>query len=120
MAAVVESRGFFPSISATEQQILGLLHNMYYLVTNGLPVDKSSSLHSLVNFQLEVYTTDHSEQGLSASSTDSGTPVPRQQPTYLSKSHSSNYSSWEFVHALNSVVENTDISKLKAANFFHF
>jgi hypothetical protein len=115
MAAVVQSRGFFPTISSTEQQTLGLLHNVYYVVENGLPVSKSDSLHCLVDFQLTALyhnTTDQREQQ------HDGLPSALPQRLCLSKSHRTNYSSWEFVHALNSVVENTDISKLKAANFF--
>ena len=104
MVEAVKYRGFFQSTSksATEQQTLGLLHDIYFVVTNGLPVYKSDALHCLVEFQLR-YISDESDG---------------QRRSYLSKSHRTNDSTWEFVHALNSVVENNDISKLKEASFF--
>ena len=36
----------------------------------------------------------------------------------LSKTHRSSYSIWEFVHALNGVVEADDMNKLKQARYF--
>ena len=36
----------------------------------------------------------------------------------LSKTHRSSYGTWEFVHALNGVVEADDMNKLKQARYF--
>ena len=61
---------------ATEVQTLGLLHNIYFLVTNGLPI------HSFVDYQLTFYSDD---------------------PCALSPSHRTGWSSWELVHESNDI-----------------
>ena len=38
--------------------------------------------------------------------------------TWLSKTHRSTYSTWEFVHALNAVTESEDVAKLQKARYF--
>ena len=92
--------------------MVGLLVNIYFLVTNGLSMNKGAVLHSLTNFQLAFYVDEQIEieQGsfTSLSNCDG----------QLSKTHRSSYSIWEFVHALNGVVEADDMNKLKQAWYF--
>lgn len=104
MVNTVKSHGFFPAVSksATERETLGLLHNIYFALINGLPVYKSEQLHHLTEFQLKFFSDDSEEKSRSC----------------LSMSHRTKYSTWEFVHAINSVVEHDDILKLRDARFF--
>ena len=104
-AEQAKSRNMFSSKSATEMQTVGLLHNVYFMVKNGLPVYKSTPLHSLLDFQLEFYCDESQHDH-------------ERQRSFLSSTHRTKHSTWEFVHALNSVVEDNDVMKLKQANFF--
>ena len=40
------------------------------------------------------------------------------QRSFLSSTHRTNYSTWEFIHALNRVIESSEVMKLKQANFY--
>ena len=40
--------------SASEKEILGLLINVYFLAVNGLSMNKSPPLHSLIDFPAEL------------------------------------------------------------------
>ena len=102
-AEQAKSHNMFLPKSATERQTIGLLHNIYFMVTNGLPVYKAIPLHSFVDYQLEVYS-DESQCG--------------SQRSFLSSTHRTKYCTWEFVHALNPVVECNDVEKLKQAKFY--
>lgn len=82
MAAVVESRGFFPSVSTTEQQTLGLQHNMLlmgYLLINQTVYTTSwiSSSHRILLITMTVYNM----------------VCLRQQPTQAQPASSSTYPS---------------------------
>ena len=101
-----------PKFLASEAEMVGLLVNIYFLVTNGLSMNKVAVLYSLTNFQLAFYVDEQIEieQGsfTSLSNCDG----------QLLKTHRSSYSIWEFVHALNGVVEADDMNKLKQAWYF--
>ena len=87
------------SKSATEVQTIGLLHNVYFLVKHGIPIYRAAPLHSLVDLQLNFLYDDSDYTGLSSY-------------------HRTGHNTWEFVHALNSVVESNDRTALKEAAFF--
>ncbi|XP_065892733.1 zinc finger protein 862-like [Dysidea avara] len=104
-----------PKTSASERETLGLLINIHFLATNGLSMNKGAPLHSLVDFHIlfhdkePVIIEDDLEEVSSLSTTAS---------TWLSKTHRSTYSTWEFVHALNAVTESEDVAKLQKARYF--
>ena len=81
--------------------------------TNGLSVNKGAALHALVDFQLAFYDEENMEIEQESSST-----VLPGCDCQLSKTHRSSYSTWEFVHALNAVVETDDIQSLKQERYF--
>ena len=85
-----------------------------FLATNVLSINKGAALHSLIDFQLLFYNDEQSdnEEPASSSCRDLGSNP-------LSKAHRSTYSTWEIIHALNAVVEATDISKLQHASTFY-
>ena len=93
--------------------MVGLLVNIHFLVTNGLSMNKGTALHSLVDFQLAFYDDNEMEIEQESSST-----VLRSHDCQLLKTHRSSYSTWEFVHALNAVVETDDIQSLQQACYF--
>jgi len=101
-----------PKTSASERETLGLLINIHFL---GLSMNKGAPLHSLVDFHIvfhdkkPVIIEDDLEEVSSLSTTTS---------TWLSKTHRSTYSTWEFVHALNVVTESEDVAKLQKARYF--
>ena len=87
---------FVPPRSATEKQTIGLMKNVFFLSKNGLPIYRASLLHSLVDNQLAYYMPDDSPPSMS-----------------LSQYHRTGYSSWEFVQAMSTVVENHDIADVR-------
>ena len=92
--------------------MVGLLVNIHFLVTNGLSMNKGATLHSLTDFQLAFHADEQMEieqESFTSLSNHDG---------QLSKTHRSSYSTWEFVHALNGVVEGDDMNKLKQARYF--
>ena len=95
-----KSLNMFSPKSATERQTIGLLHNIFFIVTNGLPVYKATPLHSFLDFQLMF----HSANDTPESQHDS-------QQSYLSSTHRTNYSTWEFIHDLNHFIESSDVMK---------
>ena len=74
---------------------------------------KGDALHSLVDFQLAFYDDEEMEIEQKSSST-----VLLGRDCQLSKTHRSSYGTWEFVHALNAVVETDDIQSLQQACYF--
>ena len=98
-----KAKAHFAPKPMSEKETIGLLHNVYFILTNGLPVYKSTSLHSLVDYQLQFFGSDGEESDTS---------------THLSASHRSKHSTWEFVHALNRVVENSGLEKIRKAAFY--
>ena len=84
--------------AASEKETLGLLLNVHYLVKSGLSLNKVASLHCLVDDQFHFYNEES------------------QSP--ISQCHRSSYSTWEFVHSLNFVVEQDDFAQLNEARFF--
>ena len=106
-----------PKTSASERERLGLLINIHFLATNGLSMNKGAPLHSLVDIHIlfhdvePVIIEDDLEEVSSLSTTAS---------TWLSKTHRSTYSTWEFVHALNAVTESEDVAKLQKARYFSY
>ena len=99
------------TVSASEKEVLGLLIDTHFLASNGLSMNKSAALHSLVDFQLRLYSDDVDD--------DDAILVSQPYfPQFMSKSHRSSYSTWEFIHSLNAVIEDEDIRLLKSACFF--
>ena len=104
-----------PKTSASERETLGLLINIHFLATNGLSMNKGAPLHSLVDFHIlfhdkePVIIEDDLEEVSFLSTTAN---------IWLSKTHRSTYSTWEFVHALNAVTESEDVAKLQKARCF--
>lgn len=72
---------------------------------NGLPVYKSTPLHSLVDYQLNYFGSDEDDPCHS-------------KDTRLSGTHRSKHSTWELVHALNRVVECNDLETVRNAAFY--
>ena len=98
-----------PKFLASEAETVGLLVNIHFLVR--LSMNKGAALHSLTDFQLAFYADEQMEieqESFTLSNRDG----------QLSKTHRSSYSIWEFVHALNGVVEADDMNKLKQARYF--
>ena len=77
-------------------------------------MNKGGPLHSFIDFQLLFHNDEQSDNEEPASSTT----ISSCRDLQLSKSHQSNYSTWEFIHALNAVVEITDTKKLQHAKYF--
>ena len=89
-----KSLNMFSLKSATERPTIGLLHNIFFIVTNGLLVYKATLLHSFLDFQLMFHSADDTPE----SQHDS-------QWSFLFSTHRTKYSTWEFIHALNHVIE---------------
>ena len=53
-----KSLNMFSPKFATERQTIGLLHNIFFIVTNGLPVYKATPLHSFLDFQLMIHSAN--------------------------------------------------------------
>ena len=112
------------SIRSTEMETLGLLRNVHYLVKNSIALLKAANLHSLVDDQIEFYSSKPAaSSSLSCSSDVDELTESSDSPLTLFKSpmsstHRSTYSTWEFVHALNAVVEENDIQSLRNAKFY--
>ena len=85
------------SSSASEKQTIGLMQNVFFLAKNGLAIYRASPLHFLVDCQLSFYF-------------DKESLLP-------SWSHRAGYSSREFIHAMNTLVENVDENEVKNAYF---
>ena len=90
----------------------GLMHNINFLVKNGLSLNKASPLHSHENDMLSFFDDDgtHMEN-------ECNQLIHCKLPC-MSQTHRSSYSNWEFVHSLNAVVEEEDVTMLKKATFF--
>ena len=108
-------------IGSTEKETLGLLRNVHFLVKNSIALLKASHLHSLVDDQIEFYSSKPAaSSGLSGTS-DTDEPCDSSLTFYkspISSAHRSSYSTWEFVHALNAIVEENDIQSLRNARFY--
>ena len=50
-----------PKFLASEVEMVGLLVNIHFLVTNGLSMNKGAALHSLTDFQLAFYADEQME-----------------------------------------------------------
>ena len=98
---------------ASEKEIVDLLINVYFLALNGLLMNKSTPLHSLVDFQLSLYSYDDIIDVNASVSHAFGNQ-------FLSKTHCScsSYGTWEFIHSLNAVSAEEDIHLLKSKSFF--
>ena len=79
-------------------------------------MNKGAVLHSLIDFQLSFHNDEQSDNSDNEESASGSCRDLSSNP--LSKTHCSTYSTWEFIHALNAVVEATDVSKLQNAKFF--
>ena len=112
------------SIGSSEKEILGLIRNVHFLVKNSIALVKASPLHSLIDNQMEFYgskpAASSCESRLSGTS-DTDEPGELSQTKFkspISPTHCSSYSTWEFVHSLNAVVEENDIQSLRNARFY--
>ena len=101
--------------SVSEMETLGLLVDVHFLVTNGISINKAAPLHSLVDYQLLFYGDDNP---LPDEDVDVQLVSTSQVSSKLSKTHRSSYSTWEFVHSLNTVVKKEDVRQLNNARFF--
>ena len=111
-----------PKLLSSERETMGLLFTVHFLTTNGLSMNKGSPLHALIYFHLSFHEDQHQQTPIEAD------PVPeeRSSPSItssssqfkLSKSHQSTYSTWEFVHAFNTVTEAQDVGNLQNARYF--
>ena len=108
-------------IGSTEMETLGLLRNVHFLVKNSIALLKASNLHSLVDDQMEFYNSKPVTSN-SLSSTSDADELSESSLTLfkspISSTHRSTYSTWEFVHALNAVVEENDIQLMRNAKFY--
>ena len=105
------------SMRASERETLGIIRNIHFLVKNFISLNKASPLHSLIDDQMEFYQQGNCELRVSgASDTDEYCVTGFRSP--ISISHRSGYSTWEFVHSLNAVVELDDIQSLRNARFY--
>jgi hypothetical protein len=109
------------NIGSTEKETLGMLRNVHFLIKNSMALLKASHLHSLVDYQLEFYSSKPAtSSGLSGTS-DTDEPCESSLTLFkspISSTHRSSYSTWEFVHALNAIVEENDIQSLRNARFY--
>jgi hypothetical protein len=99
-------------IGASEKAMLGLIRNIHFLVKNSIPLVKASTLHSLIDEQVAFYFCTENEASI---------PSDDEMPEFrspMSHSHRSGYSSWEFVHSLNAVVEQDDILSLRNVRIY--
>ena len=103
-------------LRASERETVGLMIDVHFLATNGLSMNKGAALHSLIDFQVSFHNDEQSDNSDNEESASGSCRDLSSNP--LSKTHRSTYSTWEFIHALNAVVEATDISKLQNAKFF--
>ena len=87
---------------------------MFILATSVLSMNKGDQLNSLIDFQLLFHNNEQSDNEEPASSNT----VSSCHDLQLSKTHRSNYSTWEFIHTLNAVVEVTATKKLQHAKYF--
>ena len=106
-------------LQASEKETVGIMINVHFLATNGLSMNKGAALHSLVDFQLSFYNDEQSDNSdKEEPACGSYHDLSSNYSNTLSKTHRSTYSTWEFIHTLNAVVETTDIGKLQNAKFF--
>ena len=111
-----------PKLLSSERETMGLLFNVHFLTTNGLSMNKGSPLHALFDFHLSFHKDQYQQTPIEVD------PVPEERLSpsvassssqfQLSKSHRSTYSTWEFVHALNTVTEAQDVGNLQKARYF--
>ena len=95
---------------AASRQIVGLLCNVHFLVKENVAILKAKKLHKLVDLQLSRFAcTNETAEASSQEQAVCG---------LLPQSHRSYSSSWEIIHALNSVVEDDVLNELRQANFF--
>ena len=69
-------------VNATERETTGLISNVLFLLQNSLSLSKATPLHSHVDSQLLLFSSDDK---------------PPNSP--MSPHHRSSYSTWEFVHS---------------------
>ena len=111
-----------PKLLSSERETMGLLFNVHFLTTNELSINKGSPLHALFDFHLSFHKDQYQQTPIEVD------PVPEERLSpciassssqfQLSKSHRSTYSTWEFVHALNTVTEAQDVGNLQKARYF--
>ena len=110
----------FLSASGPQRERESRLNSKYsFLVKNSISLNKALPLHSLVDDQMEFNLNKPRsyESRLSvASDTDEFSLTEFRSP--ISHTHRSSYSTWEFVHSLNAVVEIDDIQSLRNARFY--
>ena len=107
------------SIRTSERETLGLIRNIHFLVKNSISLNKALPLHSLVDDQMEFYLNkprSYESRSSVASDNDEFSLTEFRSP--ISHTHRSSYSTWEFVHSLNAVVEIDDIRSLRNARFY--
>ena len=57
------AKSHFAPKSVCERETIGLLHNVYFILINGLPPYKSTRLDSLVDHQLKFFGSDEDDGG---------------------------------------------------------
>ena len=105
------------SMRASERETLGIIRTIHFLVKNSISLNKASPLHSLIDDQMEFYQQENCKLRVSGASDTDEYCVTGFCST-ISISHCSGYSTWEFVHSLNAVVELDDIQSLSIARFY--
>ena len=83
---------------------------MHFLVKENVAILKAKKLYKLVDLQLSRFACTNETAEASLQEQAVGGLLPQ--------SHRSYSSSWEIIHALNSVVEDDVLNELRQANFF--
>ena len=96
---------------AASRQIIGLFYNVHFLVKENVAILKAKKLHRLVDYQLSRFAC-------ASERAEASTSQEQAVGDLLPQSHRSYSSSWEIIHALNSVVEDELLNELRQANFF--